>query len=163
MKDDIKTELLEAIENRQMDSFAHVLETWAVAFQSQCETQETEDDGGEVKVQANANNDVGAWPTNIYGSLNTCSGDLGINQRKTEEKDSDDEEARVEVDMWEEDVKQSIATKADACNKESEQSMTRDDDDQVNHEDPKDVIKTSNKDTGVKISNSNMRLYHESG
>ena len=34
----------------------------------------------------------------------------------------------------------------------------------MSHEDPKDVITTSNKeDTKVKIVNSNTRLYHESG
>ena len=67
VKDDIKTKVLKAIDKRQMDSFAHVLETWAVVVQSQRETQETEDDGEEAKVQANANNNVGAWTTNTYG------------------------------------------------------------------------------------------------
>ena len=65
--------------------------------------------------------------------------------------------------MWEEEVKQSIETKVDAYNKESEQSITRDDDGQVSHEYPKDVIKTSNKDTSAKIVNYYMRLYHEGG
>ena len=41
--------------------------------------------------------------------------------------------------------------------------MTRDDNGQASLEDPKDVIKTSHKDTIVKIVNSNMRLYYESG
>ena len=50
VKDDIKKKLLEAIDHRQMDSFTHVLDTWAIAFQSQHEAQETEDDGREVKV-----------------------------------------------------------------------------------------------------------------
>ena len=145
----------------KIDSFAHVLETLAVVFQSQREAQETEDDGGEGKVQAATNNDVGEWPTNTYGSLHTRSGDLGINRCKTQEKDNDDEDARVEVDVWEEEVKQSIETKVDAYNKESEQSMTRDDDGQASHQDPKKVIKRSCKDTSVKIFNSNMRLYHE--
>ena len=163
VKDDIKTKVSKAIDQRQMDSFAHVLETWAVVVQSQRETQETEDGGGEVKVQAAANNDVGEWPTNTYGSLHTRSGDLGINRCKTQDKDNDDEEARVEADVWEEEVKQSIETKVDAYNKESEQSMTRDDDGQASHQDSKNVIKTSSKDASVKIFNSNMRLYHETG
>ena len=84
----------------------------------------------------------------MYGSLHTHSGDLGINRCKTQEKDSDGEEPRV---------------KADVCNKEFEQNMTRDGDGQASHEDPKDVIKTSIKDTTVKIVNNNMRLNHETG
>ena len=84
----------------------------------------------------------------MYGFPHTYSRDLGINRCKTQEKDSDGEEPRV---------------KADVCNKEFEQNMTRDGDGQASHEDPKDVIKTSIKDTTVKIVNNNMRLYHESG
>ena len=49
------------------------------------------------------------------------------------------------------------------CNKEFEKNITRDGDGQASHEDPKDVIKTSIKDTTVKIVTNNMRLYHESG
>ena len=113
VKDGIKAKVLEAIDPRQMVSFAHVIETWAVAFQSQQETQATKGDGGEAKVQAHANKDVGARPTNTYESLHTRSGDLGINRCKTQEKDSDGEEVRVKVD---------------ACNKGFEQSMTRNDD-----------------------------------
>ena len=41
--------------------------------------------------------------------------------------------------------------------------MTRDGHGQTSHEDPKDVIKTSIKDTIGKIINNNMRLNHESG
>ena len=53
---------------------------------------------------------------------------------------------------------------ASVYNKEFEQSMKRDDDGQASHEDPKDVIVTSNKeDTSVKIVNSNTRMYHEGG
>ena len=73
----------------------------------------------------------------MYGSLHTRSRDLGINRCKTQEKDSDGEEARVKADM---------------CNKEFEQNMTRDGDGQASHEDPKDVIKTSIKDTTVNES-----------
>ena len=54
VKDDIKTKVLQPIDQRKMDSFAHVLETWAVAIQSQRETQEIEDDGGEAKVLADS-------------------------------------------------------------------------------------------------------------
>ena len=163
IKDDIKTKVSEEINQIQMDSFAHVLETWVVVFQNQRETQETEDDDEEAKVQTDAHNDVRARLTNTYGSLHTRCGDLGINRCKTQEKDSDDEEVRVEVDVWMKEVKQSIEPKADACNKESEQSMTRDDDGQASDEDPKDVIKTYSKDTSVMIVNSNMRLYHKTG
>ena len=67
-----------------------------------------------------------------YGSLHTRSRDLGINQCKTQEKESDREEVRV---------------KANACNEEFAQNMTRDDDGRASHEDLKDVIKTSIKDT----------------
>ena len=84
----------------------------------------------------------------MYGFPHTYSRDLGINRCKTQEKDSDGEEPRV---------------KADVYNKEFEQNMTRDGDGQAIHEDPKDVIKTSIKDTTVKIVNNNMRLNHESG
>ena len=41
--------------------------------------------------------------------------------------------------------------------------MTRDNNGQASHENPMDVIKTPNKDTRVKIGNSNMRLCQESG
>ena len=70
--------------------------------------------------------------TEMYGSLHTLSGDLGINRGKTQEKESVGEEVRV---------------KANACNEEFAQNMTRDDDGRASHEDPTDVIKTSIKET----------------
>ena len=73
----------------------------------------------------------------MYGSLHTRSRDLGINQCKTQEKDSDGEEVRV---------------KANACNEEFVQNMARDGDGQASHEDLTDVIKTSIKDTVVNES-----------
>ena len=73
----------------------------------------------------------------MYESLHTLPRDLGINQYKTQEKDSNGEEARV---------------KADVCNKELVQNMTRDGDGQASHEDPKDVIKTSIKDATLNES-----------
>ena len=51
------------------------------------------------------------------------------------------------------------------CNKEFEKNITRDGDGQASHEDPKDVIVTSNKEdtsTGI-VVNSNARVYHKSG
>ena len=85
------------------DSFTHVPEIWAVATETQRDTQEME--GG------------------------------------SKGKDQDD-----------------------VHNKEAEQSTERDDDGQMGHVDPKDVIKTSNKEgTSVKIVNFNTRLYHEGG
>ena len=74
----------------------------------------------------------------MYQSLHTRSRDLGINQCKTLEKDSSDgEEVRV---------------KANACNEEFAQNMTRDDDGRASHEDPTDVIKTSIKDSTLNKS-----------
>ena len=68
------------------------------------------------------------WTMEMYGSLHTRSRELGINRCKTQEKDSDGEEPRV---------------KADVCNKEFEQNMTKDGNGQASLEDPKDVITTS--------------------
>ena len=42
VQDDIWTKVLEAIDQRQMDSFTHVPKTWVVATGSQRETQEME-------------------------------------------------------------------------------------------------------------------------
>ena len=55
MEDDIRRKVLEAIDQRKMDSFAHVPQTWAVAFSNQYETQEMEG-GGEGKDQASMYN-----------------------------------------------------------------------------------------------------------
>ena len=124
----------------------------------QRETQETEADNEEAKVNAHSSND-GKEAKNIVDSrnikmemakcstkraddgnvwvLHARSRNLGINRYKTQEKDSDGEEARV---------------KANLCNKEFEQNMTMDGDGQASHEDMKDVIKTSNKDTTMNES-----------
>ena len=55
VKDDIKAKVSEAVNQRQIDSFAHVPETWTVVTKSQHETQE----GGseELKVEADACNE----------------------------------------------------------------------------------------------------------
>ena len=44
MKEDIRTKVSEVVDERKKDSFTHVPETWAVATESQRETQEMEGD-----------------------------------------------------------------------------------------------------------------------
>ena len=107
------------------------------------------------------------WPTKMYGSIHTRSRDLGINRCKTQEKDGGDEEAMVEADACNKEVKQSTTTKDDACDKDAKQK----------HDNgqfrglggfegySREVISTSNKEdtsTGI-VVNSNARVYHKSG
>ena len=122
------------------------------------------------------------WPTKMYGSIHTRSRDLGINRCKTQEKDGGGEEARVESNVHDKEVKQSTTTKVDACNKEVKQSTTTKDDAcdkdaKQKHDNgqfrglggfegySREVISTSNKEdtsTGI-VVNSNARVYHKSG
>ena len=106
------------------------------------------------------------WPTKMYGSIHTRSRDLGINRCKTQEKDGGGEEARVESNVHDKEVKQSTTTKVDACNKEVKQSTMTDNEGHVDLKGvPWEEILTSNTENtsmGI-VVNSNVRVYHESG